>query len=522
MILNALLLLTLTVMAMLITEARSDEMVLYAGAPTPSPTASLVRRFYRQAPAPAPAPTSAPPPGSQVTAMTKKAIPGGGTRYVTTYRIRRPAPANPVTTTAMATGAIAGVAAGAAVTAAGQVAGAAGQAAQQVSQASAMVHGDHPVMSVSPTGERLYTYALRGSAADLFTLVMNFGRPRSAQASALLQFNVLVDTGSSEIWVASTDCKGGLCDGHPMYNPSESSANPQIMEPKRKSITYGSGTVSFVRDVTDDVIIQTTGLSASIAVRHRFCLVSDVSGTDLFTSSANLTRKDGIIGFAPTKSNIAYVMYQSGLITSPTWSFHMRGPRRVQPGSAGGHVVFGGSSPQHMTQAPVHVKAELGPNWYLPLVNVTIQDAKRHIIRSNAPKGDFRGRAQRVWVDSGVNALITPSALIFHNLHISLGFQPVPTAPDTWRVKCSRLSKIPFLQIHLEGIILSLNGKDITYDAGGGWCNSWLRKPKTDNPDPSWVLGSPVLHAYASVWKLDTNGGPISIGFAPAAGGDDE
>ncbi|KAI9226732.1 MAG: aspartic peptidase domain-containing protein [Piptocephalis tieghemiana] len=528
MLLTALLILIISLMALFSMDAHAHGIILYEGG-TPTQASSLVRRFVReaQAPSPAPAPGSV-PKDAQVTSVTKQKLPGRGYQYVTTYRVRRPVqPAPPGTATRRAA---AGAAAGAAVGVAGAAAGAAiatdavgravGQAANSVE--SALAHATHPGMTISPTEERLYTYVLRGSTADLFTLVMNFGRPPSAQASALLQFNLLVDTGSSEVWVASTDCQGGLCQGHPMYNPAVSTSKPVIKEPKRKSITYGSGTVSFVRDVEDDVIVQGTGISGSLAVRHRFCLVSDVSGTDLFTASANLTRKDGIIGFAPTKSNIAYVMYQSGLITSPTWSFHMRGPRQVTPGSAGGHVVFGGFSREHMKSPPVFVNAERGPNWYLPLDNVTIQDTKWHFFRSNKPKGDFRGNAKRVWVDSGVNALIVPSAYIHYSIHVSMGFQQVPGTADTWRVKCSRLSKVPLLQIHLPGIILSLNGNDITYDAGGGWCNSWLRKPKTDSPDPSWVLGSPVLHAYASIWRLNTDGGPISIGFAPAAGGDDD
>ncbi|NXE69761.1 PEPC protein, partial [Calcarius ornatus] len=99
------------------------------------------------------------------------------------------------------------------------------------------------------------------------------------------KFLVLFDTGSSNLWVPSTDCKSPACFNHAKFQPSASAT----FTPRGQSynVSYGSGSVTIVLG-SDTLRIQ------SITVREQELGLSQEEPTQPFYFAAF----DGILGMA--------------------------------------------------------------------------------------------------------------------------------------------------------------------------------------------------------------------------------
>merc|ERR1719412_912559 len=162
-------------------------------------------------------------------------------------------------------------------------------------------------------------------------------------------FNVVFDTGSSNLWVPSKKCPIWeiACISHNRYDHDKSStykANGTDFE-----IQYGSGSMSGF--VSGDTVC----IAGVCAADQLFAEATHEPGLSFLAA-----RFDGILGmgFPQIAVNgitpVFHSMMEQGLVEAPIFSFWLN---RDPDGKEGGELTFGGSDPDHysgeMTYVPV-------------------------------------------------------------------------------------------------------------------------------------------------------------------------
>lgn len=157
-------------------------------------------------------------------------------------------------------------------------------------------------------------------------------------------FNVVLDTGSSDLWVTSSACT--TCDRDtPSFNEAASStfqaAQDSTGQPVPVSITYGSGAVA------GDLVRDTVAMGGFQMPRQPWLLVDQTSANLLTGTNA------GIMGLAfDTIANTGAVPFWQALadgnqLTTPEMSFwftRLLGDQNAQVEDFGGVFTLGGQN----------------------------------------------------------------------------------------------------------------------------------------------------------------------------------
>ncbi|CAJ0932138.1 unnamed protein product [Ranitomeya imitator] len=140
-------------------------------------------------------------------------------------------------------------------------------------------------------------------------------------------FLVAFDTGSSNLWVASTYCQSPACTNHPLFNPGQSST--YSTNNQQFAMSYGSGSMTGVLGY-DTVTVQ--GLS----IQNQEFGLSVTEPSSFFYYA----KFDGIFGMAYQSMSAGDAttgvqgLIQQNLIPQPVFSFYLTGQS--------GEVIFGG------------------------------------------------------------------------------------------------------------------------------------------------------------------------------------
>jgi len=149
-------------------------------------------------------------------------------------------------------------------------------------------------------------------------------------------FEMLMDSGSADMWVGSENCKsstGGTCGDHNFIGPASSSTFSD--SGVSWNITYGTGAVSGTK-VTDNVFIAGLALP-----KHNFGVANNESAQ--FTDDS--VPFDGLVGLAQSRlseqKNLSPVeaLARSNLIAAPITSYKIP---RLADGKNDGQITFGG------------------------------------------------------------------------------------------------------------------------------------------------------------------------------------
>jgi len=149
-------------------------------------------------------------------------------------------------------------------------------------------------------------------------------------------FNMLMDSGSADMWVGGEACKsqqGGGCGNHTFLGTQSSSSFKSLG--KTFQVTYGTGQVKG-DIITDNIVVAGLKLAA-----HTFGVATEES----VDFSSNDTPFDGLVGLARSKlSNQAVPtppesLAKAGLIQSAITSYKIS---RLADGKNDGEITFGG------------------------------------------------------------------------------------------------------------------------------------------------------------------------------------
>jgi hypothetical protein len=373
------------------------------------------------------------------------------------------------------------------------------------------VHQDRDDESIMATSSRM----LRGSDTELLNVLddaapLSKGESESIKDYANAQyygsvsigsppqsFQVIFDTGSSNLWVPKVGCSHcglPLIGRKHKYNHDVSTTYEQ--DGADFEITYGSGSVSgffSVDSVTlaDDILVQ----------GQRFGEIQDAGGLGL---AYYFGKFDGILGLGFTSISIDTTptvfenAISQNLLDQPIFSFYLGD-------NSPGELTFGGyDSEKFEGDELTYVKLTSATYWEISLDEIkTVGDnASYH----NDPNPD--GQPITAIIDSGTSLLTGPKAEI-DRLANSVG--ATPNVVGEYTIDCKLVPSIPDIVFVIDGKDYTVRGKESVIQAQGT-CLFAFMGVDFPSPGPQWILGDVFMRDYYTVFNYNDQ----TIGFAKA------
>jgi hypothetical protein len=302
-------------------------------------------------------------------------------------------------------------------------------------------------------------------------------------------FQVIFDTGSSNLWVPKVGCKHcGLpfIGNKSKYDHQTSSS--YIEDGAEFNIMYGSGSVSgfFSKDsvtIADDIIIE----------GQRFAEIEDAGGLGVAYS---LGKFDGILGLGFTSISIdgAPTVFENAIkqnkVDQPVFSFFLGD-------NAPGELTFGGYDSSKFKGDLKYVKLDAATYWQITMDKISA--------------GDFEKTSDdkiTAIVDSGTSLLAGPKKDI---AKIAAAVGAKPNIIGEYTIDCKTLDDIPDVTFTIGGVDYTIPGKKTIIQAQGT-CLFAFMGIDFPPPGPQWILGDVFMREYYTVFNYNDK----TIGFAKA------
>ncbi|MCJ1457945.1 Vacuolar protease A [Mycoblastus sanguinarius] len=300
-------------------------------------------------------------------------------------------------------------------------------------------------------------------------------------------FKVVLDTGSSNLWVPSRECGSIACYLHTTYDSSASSTYKQ--NGSEFEIRYGSGSLS-------GFISQDTVRIGDITIENQdFAEATKEPGL-----AFAFGRFDGIMGLGYDTISVNkivppfYNMIDQGLIDEPIVSFYLSDTNNDGDES---EAMFGGVNTDHytgkMTKIPLRRKAY----WEVDLDAITFGDATAEL--------DNTG----IILDTGTSLIALPSTLaelLNREIGAKKGFN------GQYTVECDKRDDLPDMSFTLTGHNFTIGPYDYILEVQGSCISSFFGMDFPEPVGPLAILGDAFLRKWYSVYDLGTN----SVGLALA------
>ncbi|KAI0375639.1 endopeptidase [Pilatotrama ljubarskyi] len=299
-------------------------------------------------------------------------------------------------------------------------------------------------------------------------------------------FKVVLDTGSSNLWVPSTKCTSIACFLHAKYDSSASltyKANGSEF-----SIQYGSGSMEGF--VSQDVL--TIG---DMTIKNQdFAEATKEPGL-----AFAFGKFDGILGLAYDTISVNHIvpphynMINQKLIDSPVFSFRLGDSEED-----GGEAIFGGIDDSAYTGKLEYVPVRRKAYWEVELEKVALGDDELELENTGAA------------IDTGTSLIALPTDMA-EMLNTQIG------AKKSWNgqytVDCAKVPDLPDLTFFFNGKPYVLKGTDYVLEVQGT-CMSSFTGIDINLPGGGslWIVGDVFLRKYYTVYDL----GKDAVGFALA------
>ncbi|KAF1985801.1 Asp-domain-containing protein [Aulographum hederae CBS 113979] len=300
-------------------------------------------------------------------------------------------------------------------------------------------------------------------------------------------FKVVLDTGSSNLWVPSSECGSIACYLHSKYDHSSSSTyekNGSTFE-----IRYGSGSLS--------------GYMSSDTVTIGDLKIKDQLFAEA-TSEPGLAfafgRFDGIMGLGYDTISVNkvpppfYNMLDQKLIDEPVFAFYLGDTNKEGDES---EATFGGINKDHYSGEMVKIPLRRKAYWEVDLDAITFGDATAEI--------DNTG----VILDTGTSLIALPSTLA-ELLNKEMGAKKSYNGQYT--VECDKRDSLPDLTFTLTGHNFTIGPYDYILEVQGSCISSFMGMDFPEPAGPLAILGDAFLRRWYSVYDLGNN----AVGLAKA------
>ncbi|KAJ3515119.1 hypothetical protein NLJ89_g1961 [Agrocybe chaxingu] len=299
-------------------------------------------------------------------------------------------------------------------------------------------------------------------------------------------FKVILDTGSSNLWVPSTKCTSIACFLHTKYDSSASST--YRANGSEFSIQYGSGSMEGF--VSNDLlkIGDLTIKSQDFAEAVKEPGLAFAFG-----------KFDGILGLAYDTISVNHItppfysMINQGLLDSPVFSFRLGSSEED-----GGEAIFGGVDDSAYRGKLVYVPVRRKAYWEVELEKVSFGGEELELENTGAA------------IDTGTSLIALPTD-IAEMLNAQIG------AKKTWngqyQVDCAKVPTLPELSFFFGGKPYPLKGTDYILEVQGTCISSFTGMDINLPGGSLWIVGDVFLRKYYTVYDLGRN----AVAFAPAA-----
>jgi len=290
------------------------------------------------------------------------------------------------------------------------------------------------------------------------------------------EFDVVFDTGSSNLWVVGNQCNDAGCQGKHAYNPQASnsySANGQSI-----SIQYGTGSMD---GRLDNDNVQVAGFTIVNATFGEATSLAD------FFQGQPL---DGILGLAyPAIAADGVVpifddMIAQNLVSNPLFAVYLDST----PGDEKSAIIFGEIDQQYY-QPPINwIPVTSQTYWAINLDDV--------VVGNNHPGGcdGFFSYCTAI-VDTGTSLIVAPTDA-FNQLQAAIG----NVSSD-----CSNVDSLPTINFVFNSKSLTLSIPPSTYvlkDPQSGQCELGIAGM---DGIPLWILGDTFIRQYFTIFDRGQN-----------------
>lgn len=311
-----------------------------------------------------------------------------------------------------------------------------------------------------------------------------------------VSYNVILDTGSADLWLAGSDCTTG-CSGVATFDPSSSSTFRNESSPF--SITYGSGQAAGF--LSQDVV-QMAGFEVQNQI---FAVCEQVSG-GLLTAPVS-----GLLGLAfQTIASSRAPPFWETLVTEGAWDepvmafqltryLNVSGVQTLEPG---GSFSMGFANSSLYTGDIDYVNLPVtGSYWVLPITSISVQN------QSISPPS---GQQAYAAIDTGTTLVGGPSS------YIAQIFQQIPgSAPGTgdfesyYTYPCDTDVTVA---LSFGGRTWSISPADFRLArlTQRECLGAFFEIDSGGSSAPSWIVGDTFLKNVYSVFRYS----PASVGFA--------
>lgn len=297
------------------------------------------------------------------------------------------------------------------------------------------------------------------------------------------KFQVIFDTGSSDLWVASSKCDSS-CGRHAKYDSSKSSSYK--VNGTAFNIEYGSGPVSGFESVDN------LNMGGLIVKDQIFAEVTDASGLG---AAYKLGKFDGILGLAFPVLSVNHVptcfqnVVEQGLVDNAEFSFYLGN-------NAPGELVLGGADPAHYFGSITWEPLKAATYWEIQMQDFQV-----------GGKSFATGGCSAI-VDSGTSLLTGPSESV---AEIAKAIGAKEIIAGEYMVACD-YDNLPNFDIVIGGNTYTLTPKDYLIP-DGNLCLLGMMGLDIPRPTgPLWILGDVLMRKYYTVFDTANK----RVGFALA------
>jgi hypothetical protein len=301
-------------------------------------------------------------------------------------------------------------------------------------------------------------------------------------------FEVVMDTGSSNLWVPSANCSISNCFLHPRYNHAKSSsykANGTFF-----GITYGSGPVSGFLSV------DTVTLGGSLVDNSQtFAEINNATGLGFAFAIGHF---DGILGLAWQSISVDHVptvfqnLVAQGLPS--VFSFYLSNGDGTK-----GELMLGGINTARFSGALTYIPLSHETYWQVNLGGITMN-------------GKSVTSAMQAVLDTGTSLLAGPVEDVTAIAN-AIGAQPVINGE--YMIDCAKIPSLPTMTIMLGGVPWTLAGSDYILQISQGGQSiclfGMIGMTMPARIGPLWILGDVFIRKYYTVFDW----GNKQIGLAP-------
>jgi saccharopepsin len=297
-------------------------------------------------------------------------------------------------------------------------------------------------------------------------------------------FKVVLDTGSSNLWVPSVQCGSIACYLHNKYDSSASETykrNDTSFE-----IRYGSGSLSGF--VSEDTV--TIG---DICIKDQLFAEA--------TSEPGLAfafgRFDGIMGLGYETISVNkipppfYNMISQGLIEDPVFAFYLCSTDQES------EVTFGGIDEEHYSGELIYLPLRRKAYWEVSLDSLTFGDDTAILENTGAI------------LDTGTSLIVLPATLA-ELLNNEIGAKKGWNGQYT--VDCAARDSLPKLTFVLAGHPFEIHPYDYILEVQGSCISAIMGMDFPEPMGPLAILGDAFLRRWFSVYDL----GKHAVGLAKA------